>query len=271
MLKSIALLSLFACCYAYPSQYYPYYMQNYDTVSVGGRNGYYPNTASMSRYYRPTYPRAAMSTFVYGERGEAATASGVRPPAAVCAACAEQALHQSHQPHYAPTEVAALPAGPLIEDEAETVNEIPVEPLPHPEILDSTEKNVPTPPEREELIPQKEDYVPKKEATSPEFPFDNPEEGKPAKQPQSDKRIGKKKVTKVEADSDDESDEAPPSFARVPYNAFFPVYIGGYPGGRSAGGAPGGATAIANAYSTGRGGVATSHATAYGRPESARQ
>ncbi|XP_066260052.1 uncharacterized protein [Euwallacea similis] len=62
------------------------------------------------------------------------------------------------------------------------------------------------------------------------------------------------------------------------YNAFFPVFInGGSPSSRSqtrSNGAqeetyPGSATAIANAFSTGKGGVATSHATAFGDPYAA--
>lgn len=53
------------------------------------------------------------------------------------------------------------------------------------------------------------------------------------------------------------------------YNAFFPIMLGGYSGrGRSGeqDGYPGSATAIANSFSTGKGGVASSHATAYGDP-----
>lgn len=63
------------------------------------------------------------------------------------------------------------------------------------------------------------------------------------------------------------------------YNAFFPIFIGGSsPSGRSrtrsanaedAGGYPGSATAIANSFSTGKGGVATSHATSFGDPYAA--
>ncbi|XP_018326999.1 uncharacterized protein LOC108738205 [Agrilus planipennis] len=58
------------------------------------------------------------------------------------------------------------------------------------------------------------------------------------------------------------------------YNAFFPITLGGL-GGRSRVKAydgieelpsPGAATAIANSFSTGKGGVATSHATSYGDP-----
>lgn len=60
------------------------------------------------------------------------------------------------------------------------------------------------------------------------------------------------------------------------YNSYFPIVFGAYPGfgvgsGRERedgnGNNPGVATAIANSYSTGRGAVATSHATAYGSPQ----
>jgi len=59
------------------------------------------------------------------------------------------------------------------------------------------------------------------------------------------------------------------------YNSYFPMMFGLYPGlsggrhgNREDGTAynPGTATAIANSFSTGRGAVATSHATAYGGP-----
>lgn len=55
------------------------------------------------------------------------------------------------------------------------------------------------------------------------------------------------------------------------YNAFFPIMIGGgYSNNRERrteeGGYPGAATAIANSFSTGKGGVASSHAVAYGDP-----
>jgi hypothetical protein len=60
------------------------------------------------------------------------------------------------------------------------------------------------------------------------------------------------------------------------YNSYFPIVFGAYPGfgaGRGRnwengdGNNPGVATAIANSFSTGRGAVATSHATAYGSPQ----
>lgn len=47
----------------------------------------------------------------------------------------------------------------------------------------------------------------------------------------------------------------------LPVGTFFPINFGGTSGG---------AIAIANSFSTGEGGSATSHATAYGSPEAAR-
>lgn len=76
----------------------------------------------------------------------------------------------------------------------------------------------------------------------------------------------KRKPNKI-AD-DDEADDEQDTFALKKSkgsNSYFPIVFGGYPGVRSAGGSGGGGvTAIANSYSTGKGGVATSHATAYG-------
>lgn len=87
----------------------------------------------------------------------------------------------------------------------------------------------------------------------------------------------------LEDDEEDENDEYgsyfplqmkpnrrgnyPPS-----YNAFFPIVFGGQQGSRtrgSEGAYPGSATAIANSFSTGKGGVASSHAVAYGDPYAA--
>jgi hypothetical protein len=86
-------------------------------------------------------------------------------------------------------------------------------------------------------------------------------------------------------EEEDEEDE-PPFFSRgkergtgrgrgPSYNTYFPIMFGAYPGfgvGRGSNRQdenaynPGVATAIANSFSTGRGAVATSHATAYGGP-----
>ncbi|XP_044256724.1 uncharacterized protein LOC123006362 [Tribolium madens] len=84
------------------------------------------------------------------------------------------------------------------------------------------------------------------------------------------KRIPKRK----QEDSDEDETPSWPFAGRsgVPsYNAFFPIMFGGMsPSGRKAGDSegyyPGSATAIANSFSTGKGGVATSHATSYGDP-----
>lgn len=93
------------------------------------------------------------------------------------------------------------------------------------------------------------------EFTEPEVEEVEPEVQKPRK------RVSKRKqVKKPVEDEEDDDDFAP----KMPQGTFFPMFFGW---GRSAGGgAPGGATAVANAYSTGRGGVASSHATAYGAP-----
>lgn len=56
------------------------------------------------------------------------------------------------------------------------------------------------------------------------------------------------------------------------YNSFFPIILGGYTNSKlrssdlEEGTYPRGATAIANSYSTGEGGVASSHATAFADP-----
>lgn len=80
------------------------------------------------------------------------------------------------------------------------------------------------------------------------------------------KRLQKKKQVKRPVEDEEDDDDFAP---RMPAAAFFPMFFG-YGGRSGSGGMPGGATAVANAYSTGRGGVASSHATAYGapRPES---
>lgn len=80
--------------------------------------------------------------------------------------------------------------------------------------------------------------------------------------PAPKKRVTKKKQAKRPADDEEEEEEYTP---KIPNGAFFPMFFG-WGNGRSSGGAPN-AIAIANAFSTGRGGVATSDATAYGPPK----
>ena len=87
-----------------------------------------------------------------------------------------------------------------------------------------------------------------------------------------------------DAEEEEEEEDEPSFFGRGKgsnkglgpfYNSYFPMVFGFYPGfgggrqgNREDGNAynPGTATAIANSFSTGRGAVATSHATAYGGP-----
>ncbi|XP_021931224.1 uncharacterized protein LOC110835378 isoform X2 [Zootermopsis nevadensis] len=98
---------------------------------------------------------------------------------------------------------------------------------------------------------------------------------------------GPKKGPAADDSEEEEEDDEPLFFTRgkgkgrgrnqVPYyNSFFPIVFGAYPGygvGRNRdpedgdANSPGVVTAIANSFSTGRGAVATSHATAYGRPQ----
>lgn len=106
-------------------------------------------------------------------------------------------------------------------------------------------------------------------------------------QPSRPKQHGKKtKKTPVvvvdddEEDDEDEDDDDVPSVPFIPFkgsrrrqnypnlNNFFPMVFS-FPGGSSRSGStggspPGAVTAIANSYSTGKGGVASSVATAYG-------
>lgn len=88
--------------------------------------------------------------------------------------------------------------------------------------------------------------------------------------------VPKRKVTAPSRGEEDDEGSWP--FRGLPpQNTFFPIYFGGYrssnparsnggPSNPEEGGYPGAATAIANSFSTGRGGVASSRATAYGDP-----
>ncbi|KAG6460372.1 hypothetical protein O3G_MSEX011940 [Manduca sexta] len=118
------------------------------------------------------------------------------------------------------------------------------------------------PPQQNELFTTVVPVVPVKEVAPvvPELSEPEPLEEEPA--PKAKKVVNKKKQVKRPVEDEEDEDESYPPH-RMPSGAFFPMFFGW--GGRSGGG-PGGPTAIANAYSTGRGGVATSHATAYGGP-----
>lgn len=135
-----------------------------------------------------------------------------------------------------PEQPVALPELPVVTEPADIA-----EPTEKTELITSTIKSVAIP-ELTETEPESED-VPK---------------------PAPKRRVTKKKQVKrpIHEDEEEDDDFSPP---RMPTGAFFPMFFGW--GGRSAGAPSGGATAIANAFSTGRGGVATSHATAYGPPK----
>lgn len=75
-------------------------------------------------------------------------------------------------------------------------------------------------------------------------------------------------------DEADNTDDYLPALDRYvsAYNSFFPIILGGYPNSKirssdvEEGAYPHEATAIANSFSTGEGGVASSHATAFADP-----
>lgn len=133
---------------------------------------------------------------------------------------------------------------------------IPEQAVPQPEVPVVTEASIADPTEKSELLTTTLKAVIEPELAEPE----SEEIPKPVSAPR--KRVTKKK--QVKRPVDDEEEEGGEDYPRMPSGAYFPMFFGW--GGRSAG-APSGATAIANAFSTGRGGVATSHATAYGPPK----
>lgn len=100
--------------------------------------------------------------------------------------------------------------------------------------------------------------------TSPHIPGEFPEESNPDVVKIPDTVDNTPKKTEEESDEDDAEDEPNFFFARKGgvFN-FFPIVMGGGGRGRNAG-ELGGSTAIANSFSTGRRGQATSHATSYG-------
>ncbi|KAF7278714.1 hypothetical protein GWI33_008090 [Rhynchophorus ferrugineus] len=123
-------------------------------------------------------------------------------------------------------------------------------------------------------------------AAAPVAPAAAPAGGAPARKNKASK--GRKPAVPTPAPADDDDDDSGALPASWPfgnagkgvpsYNAFFPIFIGGKsPSGRARtrsangdeGNYPGSATAIANSFSTGKGGVATSHATSFGDPYAA--
>lgn len=142
------------------------------------------------------------------------------------------------------------PAEP--EDDIEVL--VPKESAPEEQVVEVTESSV-------ELTTLEE-----LEATTP----------KPKRLPKKKKPLASTTVATVDEEAEEEEDEPSsswpfPSRNFPAYNTFFPIILGGYPGAKSRNANeessyPGGATAIANSFSTGKGGVASSHATAFGDP-----
>lgn len=231
----------------YPYPYHPSY-GSMDTLSYGSSDNSRGGMV-MSRYYNPYYnPRTV---------GGGMAAFMVRQPE-------EQTQYQSGQ-YYVPDrrrqtladtnfnippqqnevfypqnpENAALQPEnqPILPDIASPTEAVDLpEPTEKTEVISTTLKAVSVPELAEPEVEEAEEPVPKAKKVS-----------------------SKRKQVKRPIDDEDEEEAYPP---RMPAGAFFPMFFG-Y--GRTSGG-PGGPTAIANAYSTGRGGVATSHATAYGAP-----
>ncbi|CAH3967865.1 uncharacterized protein LOC123714178 [Pieris brassicae] len=231
---------------AYP---YPYHGPNVDSYSYGSMDR---NRGGMvvSRYYNPYYnPRTVggggMAAFMFKPEEYQPQASQYYMP--------DRRRQTPQDINYAPplqNEVYYQTPEVPSEPERTYVPESPFVPSEQPVATEATEMADPT--ERIEVpTTAKEVAVP--EITEPEAE-DIPE-------PAPKKRVTKKKQVKKPDEDEEEGDDYPP---RMPTGAFFPMFFG-Y-GGRSGQGTPQGATAIANAFSTGRGGVATSHATAYGPP-----
>ncbi|KAM3958974.1 uncharacterized protein ACR2FA_006945 [Aphomia sociella] len=236
-MKTISSLVMLSCVLwqieAYPA-YYPYYGSDMDSLSFGSSD----NTRGgmvLSRYYNPYYnPRTVgggMAAFMFrqpdGKIPEAPSSQYYYP---------DRRRQTQPEINYAPPQQ----------------NEVYFPQAPEkPFVTEATDIADPT--EKTEILPTTARATAVPEFTEPEIE----EVEEPVQKPK--KRVSKKKQVKKPIDDEEEDDYQP----KMPA-ALFPMFFGW--GGRSGGGAPGGATAIANAYSTGRGGVATSHATAYGVP-----
>lgn len=128
------------------------------------------------------------------------------------------------------------------------------------------------PAEEEETAPEIEVYrKPSKpvKASIP-LPENYPQEDVPTETPEHVQTPltlqRKKKIPVQEAEDDDEEEEEykprKGSKQQNPINTYFPVHFGSNAGA---------AIAVANAYSTGKGGQAASRATAYGSPANSRK
>ncbi|XP_068626677.1 WASH complex subunit 2 [Battus philenor] len=224
---------------AYP---YHYYGSNMDTLSYGSNDNAHGGMV-LSRFYNPYYNQrtpsgGGMAAFMFKpeEQSQPQTSQYYLPDRRRQTTPEAYAPPQQNEVYY-----PQAPEKPFATEPTELADPLPTEKVEVP----TTVKAVAVP-----------------ELTEPEI--EEVEEPKEVKElaPAPKKRVTKKKQVKRPVDDDDEEEDYPP---RMPNGAFFPMFFG-WGGGRSSGGAPNGATAIANAFSTGRGGVATSHATAYGPP-----
>lgn len=224
----------------YPYAYYPSY-GNVDSLSYGDGNR---GGMALSRYYNPYYDQRGV--------GGGMAAFMFRQPEA-------QATPQQSGQYYLPDrrrqtqqEANFIPA------QQPQQNEVyyPQQPE-NPAFVPTEAIELAEPSEKAEVVPTTEKAVAVPELIEPEVE-EVPEE-EPVQKPK--KAVNKRKQVKRPIDDGDEDEYAP----KMPAAAFFPMFFG-YGGGSRGAGGPGGPTAIANAYSTGKGGVATSHATAYGAP-----
>ncbi|XP_026758806.1 uncharacterized protein LOC113518200 [Galleria mellonella] len=215
---------------------YPYFGSDVDSLSFGSVDNTRGGVA-LSRYYNPYYnnPRSAV--------GGGMAAFMFRPP---------EGKAQTSSQYYYPDRRRQTQPELLLSNPPPQQNEVY---FPQPEKPGATEATeIADPTERSDILPTTARATAAPEFTEPEIE----EVEEPVQKPK--KRVSKRKQVKKPSDDDDDEDDYAP---RLPSSALFPMFFGW--GGKSGGGAPG-ATAIANAYSTGRGGVATSHATAYGIP-----
>lgn len=196
---------------------------------------------ALSRYYNPYYnPRAVgggMAAFMFRQPEPEAT-----PEQSGQYYLPDRRRQTSQEPNY------------ITPQQNEVYYPQPPE---NPAFIPTEATELAEPTEKAEVVPTTVKAIVIPELVEPEIE-EVPEEA-PIQKPK--KAVSKKKQVKRPIEEEDEEEGYGP---KIPTAAFFPMFFG-Y-GGRSGSGGPGGPTAIANAYSTGRGGVATSHATAYGAP-----
>ncbi|KAG7310827.1 hypothetical protein JYU34_003653 [Plutella xylostella] len=226
--------------------YYPYYGSNLDSLSYGSHDGS-QGAMVLNRYYQPYYRAAAggggVAAFMYQQPSQ--PSQGYHQPAP------SQGYH-----HPAPSQGYYQPDRRQVDAQAPPQqNEVYYPQQPDetytPKATEQTTKLIEADPTTEKI----ELFSTTLKTIEPEITEPEVEE---VEEPKPRRRVSKKKQVKrpVEDEEDDE-------LARMPGGTFFPMFFGW---GRSGQGQAPGVMAIANAYSTGRGGVSSSHATAYGPP-----